>query len=78
MKRILGPQGTIRSHGGNALLALLVGALANGMSGNALAAEPTSSAAQRASIDDASATLRKARQSVPVAFGRRAHDDGRD
>jgi hypothetical protein len=35
-------------------------------------------AAQRASIDDASATLRKARQSVPVAFGRRAHDGGRD
>jgi hypothetical protein len=35
-------------------------------------------AEQRASIDDASATLRKARQSVPVAFGRRAHDGGRD
>ncbi len=30
MKRILGPQGTIRSHRGKALLALLVGALANG------------------------------------------------
>jgi hypothetical protein len=50
MKRILGPQGTIRSHGGKALLALLVGALANGASSNALAAEPTPSAAQRASI----------------------------
>jgi len=50
MKRILGPQGTIRSHGGKALLALLVAALANGTSGNALAAEPTASAAQRASI----------------------------
>jgi Bacterial Ig-like domain (group 3)/Beta-propeller repeat len=50
MKRILGPQGTIRSHGGKALLALLVGALANGTSGNALAAESTPSVAQRASI----------------------------
>jgi hypothetical protein len=50
MKRILKPQGTIRSHGGKALLALLVCALANGTSGNALAAEPTPSAAQRASI----------------------------
>jgi len=50
MKRILGPQGTFRSHGGKALLALLVGALANVTSGNALAAEPTPSAAQRASI----------------------------
>jgi hypothetical protein len=51
MKRILGPQGTIRSHGGKALLALLVGALTHGTSSNALAAEPTPSAAQRASID---------------------------
>jgi hypothetical protein len=50
MKRILGPQGTIRSHGGKALLALLVGALANVTSSNALAAAPTTSAAQRASI----------------------------
>jgi hypothetical protein len=50
MKRILGPQGTIRSHGGKALLALFVGALANGMSSDALAAEPTSSTAQRTSI----------------------------
>src|SRR3984957_11578836 len=50
MKRILGPQGPIRSHCGKALLALLVGAMANGTSGNALAAEPTPSAAQRASI----------------------------
>jgi len=50
MKRILGPQGTIRSHGGKALLALIVGALTNGTSGNALAAEPTPSTAQRASI----------------------------
>ena len=50
MKRILGPQGTIRSHGGKALLALLVGALAIGTSNNALAVEPTPSTAQRASI----------------------------
>jgi hypothetical protein len=50
MKRILAPQGTIRSHCGKALLALLVGALANGTSGNALAAESTASAAPRASI----------------------------
>jgi hypothetical protein len=50
MKRILGPQGTIRSHGGKALLALLLGALANGTSANVLAAEPTSAATQRASI----------------------------
>ena len=51
MKRILGPQGTIRSHAGKALLALLVGALANGMSSNVLAAaDPTPAAAQRASI----------------------------
>jgi hypothetical protein len=50
MKRILGPQGTIRSHGGKALLALMVAALANGMSSNASAVEPTPSTAQRASI----------------------------
>jgi hypothetical protein len=50
MKRILGPQGTIRSHGGRAFLALLVGALANGTGNNALAAEPTPSTAQRASV----------------------------
>ena len=50
MKRILGPQGTIRSHRGKALLALLVGALMNGTSGSAPAAEATPSAAQRASI----------------------------
>src|ERR1700733_8514621 len=50
MKRILGPQGTIRSHCGKAVLALLVGALANGTSGNALAAQSTASVAQRASI----------------------------
>jgi hypothetical protein len=49
MKRIVGTQVTIGSHG-KALLALLVCALANGTSGNALAAEPTPSAAQRASI----------------------------
>jgi hypothetical protein len=50
MKRILAPQGTIRSHCGKALLVLLAGALANGTSGNALAAESTASAAPRASI----------------------------
>jgi hypothetical protein len=50
MKRITGPQGTIRSHGGKALLALFVAALANGTSTHALAAEPTSSAAPHASI----------------------------
>jgi hypothetical protein len=49
MKRILGPQGTIRSHGGKALLALLVCALTNGTSSNAAAESPTA-AAQRASI----------------------------
>jgi hypothetical protein len=37
MKRIWGPQGTIRSHDGRAFLALLVGVLANG--GNALGAQ---------------------------------------
>ncbi len=50
MKRILGPQGTIRSHGGKALLALLVCGLANGKAGDALAAEPTPSNSQRGSI----------------------------
>ncbi len=50
MKCILGPQGTIRSHGGKALLALLVCGLANGTGGDALAAEPTPSNSQRASI----------------------------
>ena len=51
MTRILGPQGSIRARGGKALLALLVGALANGASGgNALAAETQPSMAQRASI----------------------------
>jgi Bacterial Ig-like domain (group 3)/Beta-propeller repeat len=50
MKSILGPKGTIRSHGGRALLALSVCVLANGTSGNVLAAEPTPSSAQRASI----------------------------
>ena len=50
MKRIVGPQGTIRSHGGKALLALLVCGLANGKAGDALAAEPTPSNSQRGSI----------------------------
>lgn len=31
---------------------------------------------QRAAIEDASRTVRKARQSVPVAFGRRQHETG--
>jgi hypothetical protein len=48
MKRIWGPQGTIRSHAGKVSLALLVGALAN--NGNALAAPNMPSSAQRASI----------------------------
>src|SRR5580693_5159579 len=51
MTRILGSRGSIRAHGGKALLTLLVGALANGASsGNALAAETTPSMAQRASV----------------------------
>ena len=51
MTRILGSRGSIRAHGGKALLTLLVGALANGASsGNALAAETTPSMAQRASL----------------------------
>ena len=51
MTRILGPQGSIRARGGKALLALLIGALANGAgSGNALATETQPSMAQRASI----------------------------
>jgi Bacterial Ig-like domain (group 3)/Beta-propeller repeat len=50
MKRILAPQGTIRSHCGKALLAVFVGALANGTSSNALAAESTASTAPRAAI----------------------------
>jgi Bacterial Ig-like domain (group 3)/Beta-propeller repeat len=50
MTRILGPQGTIRAHGGKAVLALLVGALANGASGGNALAAPTAASAQRANI----------------------------
>ena len=51
MTRILGPQGSIRARGGKALLALVVGALANGASsGNALATETQPSMTQRSSI----------------------------
>ncbi len=50
MTRILGPQSSIRAHGGKALLALLIGSLANGAGSSALAAETKLSSAQRPSL----------------------------
>ncbi len=52
MKRILGPQGTIRSHGSKACLALFMGALAHASHSapQAPTAPPTSPAAQSVSI----------------------------
>jgi hypothetical protein len=51
MTRILGPQGSIRARGGKGLLALLVSALAIGVSsGNAAATKTSPSMASRASI----------------------------
>jgi hypothetical protein len=51
MNRIMGPRGTIRSHGGKTFLALLIGALANAaISTQTLAAPTTPLLAQRASI----------------------------